>query len=67
MASTLIKNARIINEGSDRVSDVLINQERIERIDASISAKADHIIEGNGMLLIPGMIDDQVHFRAGDG
>jgi dihydroorotase len=63
MASTLIKNARIINEGSDRVSDVLINQERIERIDASISAKADHIIEGNGMLLIPGMIDDQVHFR----
>lgn len=63
MATTLLKNVRIINEGSDRVVDVLIHNERIERIDASIHQPADVVIDGTGQWLIPGMIDDQVHFR----
>ena len=63
MATTLLKNVRIINEGSDRVVDVLMHNERIERIDASIHQPADVVFDGTGHLLIPGMIDDQVHFR----
>ncbi|NBN98451.1 MAG: dihydroorotase, partial [Flavobacteriia bacterium] len=63
MATTLIKNVRIINEGIDRIGDVFLRNERIERIDSNIDIAADCVVEGNGRLLIPGMIDDQVHFR----
>ncbi|MFM7723939.1 MAG: dihydroorotase, partial [Bacteroidota bacterium] len=63
MATTLIKNVRIINEGIDRIGDVFLRDERIERIDGTIELAADYVVEGNGRLLIPGMIDDQVHFR----
>lgn len=63
MATTLIKNVRIINEGIDRIGDVFLRNERIERIDDTIALAADYVVEGNGRLLIPGMIDDQVHFR----
>jgi dihydroorotase len=61
---TLIKNVRIVNEGSISNGDVLIAGERIEQVGKHISADlADHVVEGSGRLLIPGVIDDQVHFR----
>lgn len=60
----LITNARLINEGMTRDADVLIRRERIERIADSITPDgADQVIDAEGRLLLPGMIDDQVHFR----
>lgn len=60
---TLIKNARIINEGRIIEGDVLIHKERIERIDSWINEPNSTVIDAYGNILIPGMIDDQVHFR----
>jgi dihydroorotase len=61
---TLIKNVLIINEGKQFHSDILIKNDRIERIDAQISdyGKVNEINAEN-LKLIPGCIDDQVHFR----
>lgn len=60
----LIKNAEIINEGKIFSSDVLIKNGRIEKIAANIQT-AENIeeIDASGQYLIPGFIDDQVHFR----
>lgn len=64
MSDTLIKNARLVNEGSIQESDLLISKGRIEKVDASISAGADTtVFEARGRHLLPGLIDDQVHFR----
>lgn len=63
MSSILIKNATLINEGDSISSDVLIKGERIEKIATSIDAQADEIVDLKGKWLIPGIIDDQVHFR----
>ena len=64
MADTLITNARLVNENSIRDTDVLIRDGRIMRIDPEITADAGTlIIDANGNHLLPGMIDDQVHFR----
>ncbi len=64
MSKILISNARLINEGTIRDVDVLIDGERIEKIASGISAGDDvEIIDANGRYLIPGMIDEQVHFR----
>ena len=64
MSNLLIKNARLVNEGEMKEADVLIRGERIEKVSAGISAgDKDEVIDANGMLLFPGMIDDQVHFR----
>ena len=59
----LIKSAVIVNEGKQFVADVLIRNERIEKVAASISAADEDTIDGSGKLLLPGLIDDQVHFR----
>jgi dihydroorotase len=60
----LITNARLVNEGEIRDAEVLIRGERIERIADSISApEGVQVIDAAGKYLIPGMIDDQVHFR----
>jgi dihydroorotase len=61
----LIKNIRVVNEGSIRSADVLIRNGRIEKIAPAIgSVDADHVeINGEGKYLFPGVIDDQVHFR----
>jgi len=61
----LIKNATIINEGEPIVSDVLIVDGKIERIEEMISPKSAEtkIIDADGLHLLPGVIDDQVHFR----
>src|SRR5579871_6862747 len=64
MNSTLILNAKIVNEGKSFEGDVLINGERIEKIGKDLqSANAKNIVDAKGKLLIPGAIDDQVHFR----
>ncbi|MEO9533715.1 MAG: dihydroorotase [Crocinitomicaceae bacterium] len=63
MAKILLKNATIINEGHRFESDLLINNDRIEKIARSISDESADVIDLKGKWLIPGMIDDQVHFR----
>lgn len=62
---TLIKNAKIVNEGKTFDGDILIENEIIKQIDASISAKWPDvtIIDAEGKHVLPGAIDDQVHFR----
>ena len=64
MQKILITNARLINEGEIRDADVLIIGDRIEQIGSGIlSAPGVDVIDAEGRYLIPGMIDDQVHFR----
>lgn len=60
----LLKNIHVVNEGSITVNDVLIKNGRIEKIDSSINVVENSIeINGEGKYLLPGVIDDQVHFR----
>ncbi len=64
MNRLLITNARLVNEGETRDADVLIEGERISKIGSSIAPPdGAEVIDANGRLLMPGMIDDQVHFR----
>lgn len=60
---TLIKNAKLVNEGQVYQADVLIKNQIIKEISSEITIKADHIIDAKGLHLLPGVIDDQVHFR----
>ena len=59
----LIKNAQIVNEGKIYKSDVLIEDKIIKEIATEITIEADQIIDAEGLHLLPGVIDDQVHFR----
>ena len=64
MQKQLITNARLLNEGEILDRDVLIVGDRIDKIGGSISAGDGVIVhDANGAILMPGMIDDQVHFR----
>jgi dihydroorotase len=65
MRTVLIKNAQIVNEGTITSGDVLIEADRIAEIATTISVKSadTKVIDADGFYLIPGMIDDQVHFR----
>ena len=63
MSTILIKNAQVVNRGKIFNSDILIKNGRIERIDSSIDVKADREIDATGKYVMPGIIDDQVHFR----
>ncbi len=64
MSQLLIKNARLVNEGEIRDTDVLVEGSRIARIDADIAATDTmEVVDADGRYLLPGMIDDQVHFR----
>lgn len=64
MQKYLFKNIQVVNEGKIKTMDVLTGGERIERMDGTISTKANAIeINGEGKHLFPGVIDDQVHFR----
>ena len=60
---TLIKNAQIVNEGEKIYSDILIKNQFISKIENNINIAVDKIIDATGLLLSPGVIDDQVHFR----
>ncbi len=60
----LIKNAKIVNEGTSKISDILIEGSIISKIDKEINISSSvNIINAESLTLIPGMIDDQVHFR----
>ncbi|HNQ11754.1 MAG TPA: dihydroorotase [Bacteroidia bacterium] len=62
--TTLIRNATIVNEGKTFLSDLLIKNNRIEKISSNISIDfATEELDAEGLILIPGIIDDQVHFR----
>ena len=63
MESIIIKNGIIINEGVKSEVDILIRNGRIEEIAPVIVKQADKTIDATGKLIIPGLIDDQVHFR----
>lgn len=64
MASVLIKGATVVNEGKQQVTDVLVKNGRIEKIGAGIQPDGDcREINAEGLYLLPGVIDDQVHFR----
>lgn len=60
----LIKQASIVNEGCIDIKDVLIREGRIEQIADAIDAiDSEEIVDAKGLHLLPGLIDDQVHFR----
>ena len=59
----LIKNAQIVNEGKIYKSDVLVEDKIIKEIAAEITIEVNQIIDAEGLHLLPGVIDDQVHFR----
>src|SRR5688572_17825378 len=64
MENYLIKNIVVVNEGKSLTKDVLIRNGRIEKISDNISSiSANTEINGEGKYLLPGVIDDQVHFR----
>lgn len=63
MKKYLIVNALVVNEGEIRMMDVLLADGHIAKIDPHISDFSATVIDLNGNYLIPGMIDDQVHFR----
>jgi dihydroorotase len=64
MNTILILNARMVNEGRICDGDLLVRSGRIEKIGGDLSGRhADFIIDAAGKALLPGMIDDQVHFR----
>lgn len=63
MYTILIRNARLVNNGLISEKDIFIRNGFIERIDGHISVVADREIDATGHWVIPGIIDDQVHFR----
>jgi dihydroorotase len=60
---TVFRNARIVNEGKILESDLLVSGDRIERIGPSLNAPGAREVDVRGRYLMPGIIDDQVHFR----
>lgn len=64
MNRLLIKNATLVNEDRQQQADVLVINQRIEKIAADIPLTPNtQLIDASGLYLLPGMIDDQVHFR----
>ena len=63
MYDLILKNCQIVNEDSIYHSDIAIKNERIALINNNIDAEAKEILDVEGKYVIPGMIDDQVHFR----
>jgi len=64
MSSVLIRNARLVNEGREFDGDLLVSHGRIVKIARSIEGENARVeIDADGQWLLPGMIDDQVHFR----
>ena len=62
--SYIIRNALVVNEGTENHADVLISNGIIQKIDKQISNAVNAIeINAEGLMLMPGAIDDQVHFR----
>ncbi|MEN9323768.1 MAG: hypothetical protein RL699_1548 [Bacteroidota bacterium] len=64
MSNFLIKNATIFNEGQSFVADVWVENDQIKAVQEHLVAPKDaQVIDATGLWLLPGIIDDQVHFR----
>jgi dihydroorotase len=63
MSSLLIKNGLLVNRGKIENKDIFIKNGRIERIENTLSIYAEQEIDATGKYILPGIIDDQVHFR----
>ena len=63
MYDLVLKNCKIVNENSIIESDIAIKNSRIEKISKDISSDSEEVIDVDGRYVIPGLIDDQVHFR----
>ncbi|TVQ29304.1 MAG: dihydroorotase [Wenzhouxiangella sp.] len=64
MSGWLITNARLVNEGEQREGDLRIKRGRIDQIGSQLKARSgETVVDAQGRFLLPGMIDDQVHFR----
>jgi dihydroorotase len=64
MKDILIRDARLVNEGSSHEGDLLIRNGRIEQVGGAIAPPdGAEVVDAGGAWLLPGMIDDQVHFR----
>ena len=63
MFDLILKNGTLVNEGQIFESDIAIKGDRIEKIAPSIDAESKDTIDLHGKYVIPGLIDDQVHFR----
>ena len=63
MQKILIKNATIVNEDEQFISDLLIEGNFIAEIGRDITDSSAKVIDATGLILMPGAIDDQVHFR----
>ncbi len=64
MADWLIRNARLVNEGREYEGDLRVRGERIDEIGTGLTARpGEQVLDAHGRWLMPGMIDDQVHFR----
>ena len=63
MSKFLLKNALLVNDGVKKECDILIEGERIRKIGNELSADTAKVIDVKGNIVMPGMIDDQVHFR----
>jgi dihydroorotase len=64
MASLLLRNVLLVNEGTVTETDILVQNGRIHTLGKGLGVVADHTIHGEGRLhVLPGLIDDQVHFR----
>jgi len=61
--SLLIRNAQLVNRGRIQSADILIQNGRIAKIAPTISDRADRELDAQGHYVLPGIIDDQVHFR----
>ena len=63
MYDLVLKNCKIVNENLIIESDIAIKNSRIEKISKDISSDSKEVIDVDGRYVIPGLIDDQVHFR----
>lgn len=63
MKSILIKNVHFVNRGKIGHGDIFIHNGRLEQVGGTIGRKADIELDGTGLHALPGIIDDQVHFR----
>ena len=63
MYDLILKNCNVINENSKFESDIAIKDNRIELIASDISSESKNVVDVEGRYVIPGLIDDQVHFR----
>ncbi|MBR6716752.1 MAG: amidohydrolase family protein, partial [Oscillospiraceae bacterium] len=63
METVLIRNVRAVDSLRDAVCDILIRDGRIAAVGKCIAAETDRVIDGTGLVVLPGLFDMHVHFR----